>query len=96
MGTRTVYNTLVHSAKWDEQNHKYTVTLHDGNTNEFRETTEADMMIYAIGGFQGAKFPQDLPGVDKFKGDVFHSANWRHDVELKQKRVGVIGNGCSA
>ncbi|KAI0256955.1 hypothetical protein BJV78DRAFT_1168189 [Lactifluus subvellereus] len=31
-----------------------------------------------------------------FRGDAWHSAEWRHDVVLAGKRVGVIGNGCSA
>ncbi len=31
-----------------------------------------------------------------FKGPTFHSAQWRHDVDLKGKRVPVIGTGASA
>lgn len=53
-------------------------------------------MIYAIGGFQEALYPKDIPGRERFCGEIFHSARWRHDVILKNKRVGVIGNGCSA
>ena len=53
-------------------------------------------MIYAIGGFQEALYPKDIPGRELFHGEMFHSAEWRHDVILKNKRVGVIGNGCSA
>ena len=53
-------------------------------------------MIYAIGGFQEALYPKDIPGREHFHGEIFHSAEWRHDVILKNKRVGVIGNGCSA
>lgn len=41
-------------------------------------------------------FPKDVPGKENFRGPVFHSARWRHDVDLKGKRVAVIGNGCSA
>ena len=41
-------------------------------------------------------FPSDLVGIADFKGVLWHSAQWRHDVDLKGKRVGVIGNGCSA
>jgi cation diffusion facilitator CzcD-associated flavoprotein CzcO len=57
---------------------------------------EAECIFYAIGGFMSPMYPKDIVGVDKFCGDVWHSARWRHDVELKGKRVGVIGNGCSA
>ena len=63
-----------------------------------KETSQAvaEIMIYAVGGFQEALFPKDIPGRENFRGEIFHSAEWRHDVTLKNKRVGVIGNGCSA
>jgi cation diffusion facilitator CzcD-associated flavoprotein CzcO len=37
-----------------------------------------------------------IPGLDSFSGPAFHTAQWRHDVPLEGKRVGVIGTGCSA
>lgn len=40
--------------------------------------------------------PPTLKGLSSFKGEKFHSALWRHDIKLAGKRVGVIGNGCSA
>lgn len=30
-----------------------------------------------------------------FKGSVFHSAQWDHSVDLRDKDVVVIGNGCT-
>jgi cation diffusion facilitator CzcD-associated flavoprotein CzcO len=53
-------------------------------------------MIYAIGGFMSPLIPADLGDSSKFRGVTWHSARWRHDVDLKGKRIGVIGNGCSA
>lgn len=38
----------------------------------------------------------DVPGLERFRGPVFHSARWRHDVDLTGKRVVLFGNGCSA
>ncbi|MEA5365534.1 NAD(P)/FAD-dependent oxidoreductase [Amycolatopsis sp., V23-08] len=38
----------------------------------------------------------DLPGLDGFPGEVFHSARWNHDHDLAGKRVAVIGTGASA
>ena len=38
----------------------------------------------------------DLPGRDSFAGPAFHSAQWRHDVDLDGKRVLVVGTGASA
>lgn len=38
----------------------------------------------------------DMPGIETFKGPVFHAARWRKDVSLKDKNVALIGNGCTA
>jgi cation diffusion facilitator CzcD-associated flavoprotein CzcO len=38
----------------------------------------------------------DIPGLDTFQGQSFHSARWRHDIDLQGKRVAVIGSGASA
>jgi cation diffusion facilitator CzcD-associated flavoprotein CzcO len=41
--------------------------------------------------------PRELgvKGVERFEGEIFHSARWREDVDLKGKRVVVFGNGCT-
>ncbi|CEH12873.1 hypothetical protein CBOM_00832 [Ceraceosorus bombacis] len=38
----------------------------------------------------------DVPGWRTFGGELFHSAQWRNDVQLKGKKVVILGNGCSA
>ncbi|KXJ84922.1 hypothetical protein Micbo1qcDRAFT_237638 [Microdochium bolleyi] len=38
----------------------------------------------------------DVPGRERFKGDMFHTARWRADVSLSDKKVVVFGNGCTA
>ena len=38
----------------------------------------------------------DIEGIDSFAGEVFHSARWDHDADLRGKRVAVIGTGASA
>ncbi|MFB6846410.1 flavin-containing monooxygenase [Streptomyces sp. NPDC056373] len=38
----------------------------------------------------------DVPGLDGFPGEVFHSARWNHDYDLRGKRVAVLGTGASA
>ncbi len=37
-----------------------------------------------------------IPGLDSFAGPAFHTAHWRHDVDLAGRRVAVVGTGCSA
>jgi cation diffusion facilitator CzcD-associated flavoprotein CzcO len=34
--------------------------------------------------------------LESFEGPAFHTAQWRHDVDLSGKRVAVVGTGCSA
>jgi len=57
--------------------------------------THATALVSAIGILVVPKIPE-LQGIESFKGEVFHSARWRHDVDLHGKRVGVLGNGSSA
>ncbi len=37
-----------------------------------------------------------LPGLETFKGPTFHSSHWRHDIDLRGKRIAVVGTGASA
>ncbi|MGC6472863.1 MAG: flavin-containing monooxygenase [Parvibaculales bacterium] len=67
----------------------WTLTLEDGEQADF------DMVVTAIGGLHTPAFP-DIPGHADFTGPAFHSAEWRHDVSLSGKRVGVIGSAASA
>ncbi len=56
---------------------------------------EAPVLISAMGGLSNPAMP-DIPGLATFAGPRFHSAEWRHDVDLNGKRVAVIGTGASA
>jgi cation diffusion facilitator CzcD-associated flavoprotein CzcO len=55
----------------------------------------AKHVIFASGLLTEPKVP-DVPGLDGFPGETFHSARWNHDVDLTGKRVAVIGTGCSS
>ncbi|MGB0102305.1 MAG: NAD(P)/FAD-dependent oxidoreductase [Nocardioides sp.] len=55
----------------------------------------ADLVVAATGQLSNPAVPS-IPGVRSFAGPVFHSAQWRHDVDLSGKRVAVIGTGASA
>ncbi len=55
----------------------------------------ANIFIAASGQLHRARWP-DIQGQSQFKGASWHSAQWNHDVDLKGKQVGVIGNGASA
>ncbi|KAG4431546.1 hypothetical protein IFR05_012981 [Cadophora sp. M221] len=38
----------------------------------------------------------NIPGAETFRGALFHSARWDHSVSIKDKKVVLIGNGCTA
>lgn len=55
----------------------------------------AKSLIMAIGQLHHPKIP-NFKGKETFKGNTWHSAQWNHEIDLKGKRVGVIGNAASA
>ncbi|PNH31320.1 hypothetical protein VD0002_g6237 [Verticillium dahliae] len=59
----------------------------------FEET--ADLVISAKGGLNQIKWPK-IKGIEDYQGKLMHSAAWDESVDLRNKRVGVIGNGSSA
>lgn len=77
------------AATFDETRNRWRVDLADGGT------VEADVLVCAVGQLTTPAIPA-LPGLDSFAGEVFHSAGWRHDVDLHGKRVAVVGTGASA
>jgi 4-hydroxyacetophenone monooxygenase len=87
------FDTQVELVEFDEADALWTVhtRVKDGR----RETLRARAVVSAVGQLNQPRYP-DVPGVGEFAGPAFHSARWRHDVELKGKRVAVIGTGASA
>jgi cation diffusion facilitator CzcD-associated flavoprotein CzcO len=76
-----------------------TSVMHDGdkwNVN-FKDGTsiKADYVISGLGGLHEPNIP-DFEGRASFNGPSFHTAQWRHDVDLKDKRVAIIGSAASA
>ncbi|KAL4250060.1 FMO family protein [Abortiporus biennis] len=91
--SRIVCNTTVLSAEWDDENQLYRVKLQDVRSKEIREDY-ANIIISATGIFSTPRYPR-IDDIERFKGNSFHSAEWNHDVDLRNKRVAVIGNACS-
>ncbi len=79
----------VTSACYDDGTATWRVETADG------DTFEADVLVPAVGQLSRPALP-NIPGLDTFAGPSFHSAQWRHDVDLTGKRVAVLGTGASA
>ena len=54
-----------------------------------------DAMVSCIGQLHVPKTPQ-FEGQAAFRGDAFHSAEWRSGYDVTGRRVGVVGTGASA
>ena len=59
------------------------------------ETVHARVLVAGMGGLSRPAIPR-IPGLATFGGPQFHSAEWNHAVDLRGKRVAVIGTGASA
>ncbi|MDP3855573.1 NAD(P)/FAD-dependent oxidoreductase [Phenylobacterium sp.] len=86
------FETVVEEMAWDEARAVWKARL---KTPSGVEHVEANAVITAVGQLNRPRFP-DIKGRDSFEGPSFHSAEWRHDVDLTGKRVAVIGTGASA
>jgi 4-hydroxyacetophenone monooxygenase len=71
----------------------WSVLLRDRRGRE--ETLHVNAIISAVGQLNRPSVPS-LPGIESFAGPAFHTARWRHDIDLRGKRVGIVGTGASA
>ena len=71
------------------------VTTVDPETNEIAEVVTAQHVVSANGPLSSPRMPE-IAGMEKFRGESFHTAKWDSSAELKGKRVGVVGTGASA
>ena len=77
------------SAKWEEANGRWATYCKDGSVYYSK------LLITAIGQLHHPSTPK-FKGADSFERPSWHSARWNHDVDLKGKTIGVIGNAASA
>ncbi|MEV0360899.1 NAD(P)/FAD-dependent oxidoreductase [Nocardia sp. NPDC050697] len=86
---RIRFGSEVTDAAYDDATGTWTVRLADG------AELSCDVLISAVGQLSRPALPA-IPGIESFRGESFHSAEWDHDVQLTGKKVAVIGTGASA
>ncbi|ODR11292.1 flavin-containing monooxygenase [Mycobacterium shimoidei] len=86
------FGTEALGADYDEHAHRWTVRVRDPDGDE--QQIVGDVLVTAVGlfGLQAA----DIAGQDKFAGTVVHSASWPADLDVRDRRVAVVGSGASA
>ena len=87
--THIRFNSEVVSAVWRERSQLWEVRTKDG------AVLHARAVVSATGGLSRPSLP-NIPGLATFGGKTFHTAEWNHEYDLRDKRVGVIGTGASA
>jgi cation diffusion facilitator CzcD-associated flavoprotein CzcO len=82
------FGTEVRQARWDTDAGRWRLRTSRGDLT-------ADVLVSAAGPLSEPSLP-DIPGLESFPGEIFHSARWNHDYDLAGKRVAVVGTGASA
>jgi len=91
---RIQFNSEVKALAWNPSSQRWQVTVRDTRSGEGR-IHEADAVITAAGPLNRPSYP-GIPGLEDFKGPKVHTARWDHGLDVKGKRVAVLGVGCSA
>ncbi len=81
------YDSDVTEARWDGE--RWQLATADGHRDA------AEVLISAVGALHFPRYP-DIEGLDSFAGACFHTARWDHGVDIRGRRVGVIGTGSTA
>ena len=82
------FGNTVNQAVWENDSQRWRIVTSQG-------AWTASILISAAGSFSEPKLPR-LPGLETFKGKVFHSSRWDHEFKLNSSRVAVVGTGASA
>ena len=80
------FDTALTSAEWDDSARRWNVTTSTGTSFSTR------YLISALGLLSRQNYP-DFEGIHTFDGEIHHTGNWAEGIDLRGKRVGVIGNG---
>ncbi|KAL5351438.1 hypothetical protein ACLOAV_003297 [Pseudogymnoascus australis] len=80
------FKTELLSAQWSDEERRWIVTL------SANEVLKVKYLVTGLGLLSKTNFP-NIPNLDKYEGELYHTARWPENANLKGKRVGIIGNG---
>ena len=86
---KCLFHTTVEKTEWDEAGTRWTVHTDRG------DAMRAKFVVLANGILTTPKLAR-IDGMQSFAGDSFHTSRWDYNIELKGKRVGIIGTGATA
>ena len=86
---KCLFHTTVEKTEWDEASTRWTVHTDRG------DAMRAKFVVLANGILTTPKLAR-IDGMQSFAGDSFHTSRWDYNIDLKGKRVGIIGTGATA
>ena len=88
------YGHRIERAEWSGEDNLWTVeAVHNGETVRLT----ANFLWMCQGYYRHSKgYTPDWPGMADFKGRIVHPQTWPEDLDIKDKRVIVIGSGATA
>jgi cation diffusion facilitator CzcD-associated flavoprotein CzcO len=84
----TFFNTIVNNVRYDTATARWNVQTESGLS------ATCKYLIAATGSSHKKHYPA-FNGLDNFRGKLVHAADYPESLDLKGKRVGVVGNGAS-
>jgi cyclohexanone monooxygenase len=95
-----LFHTLISSLVWNEEDKRWLVGTNRG------DAIRARFVVLAMGPLNKPKLP-GIPGINDFKGHIFHTARWDYDytggewrnpelTKLADRKVAIIGTGATA
>jgi len=95
-----LFHTLIETLVWNAETNRWHVGTNRG------DDIKARFVVLAMGPLNKPKLP-GIPGIDEFKGKIFHTARWDYDYtggewrkpvldKLADKKVAIIGTGATA
>ena len=90
------FGQRVVEAAWDGAGARWTVVSEDPGSGE--RTTRTCDWLFAAGGYYryDRGYTPKIEGLDGFDGPVIHPQHWPEDLEVRGKKVVVIGSGATA
>ncbi|MEV4483021.1 flavin-containing monooxygenase [Micromonospora coxensis] len=83
-------------AEWDSATARWTVHAHRDDTDS--EVVLTCSFLHTCSGYYryDAGYTPELPGVDRYTGQVVHPQHWPEQLDVTGRRVVVIGSGATA
>ncbi|MBN8829608.1 MAG: NAD(P)/FAD-dependent oxidoreductase [Sphingomonadales bacterium] len=86
-----VFETEVTALSWDDQAAMWDVETVGPNG---RATHRSNAVITSVGFLNRPNIPQ-IEGMERFEGPSWHTVHWPEGMDLSDKRVAVVGTGCT-